>query len=266
MRQLFVFVCFLMLLSPSLKAWETLHIFADDNAIPKNWLDENGTPQGINIEVLQEVTRRTGIEFTYSFVPWNRAYESARKGWGGIIGLSKTQERKITFDYSQPMYFDELVFVTSRDNVFSFTGLDNMRGYTIGVKRGASYGDDFELARELGLLSILESPDRAGQMLMLSQGRVDAVLLSPGKIAFASVMASNDWLTDHLDEFVIVSPAYKLDPNYLGIPKILGKSHLIAPINTALAEIFEDGTHERIVKRVTDAAVRDIQSSPPQVN
>lgn len=266
MKQFAALICLLMLLSPALKAGETLHIFADDNAVPKNWLDANGTPQGINLEVLQEVTKRTGIEFTYSFVPWNRAYESARKGLGAIIGLSKTQERQITFDYSEPMYFDELVFVTDRENAFSFTGLDSMRGYTIGVKRGASYGDDFELARDLGLFNVLESSDRAGQMLMLAQDRVDAVLLSPGKVAYASVMASNDWLKNHQDEFMIVSPPYKLDPNHLGIPKILGQSHLIAPINSALAEIFEDGTHASIVERVTESVVRDIQSAAFQTN
>lgn len=266
MRQLAVILCFMLLLSPSLTAGETLHIFADDNAMPKNWLDENGEPKGINIEVLKEVTERTGIEFTYSFVPWNRAYESARKGLGAIIGLSKTQERQLIFDYSDPMYFDELVFVTGQDDAFSFAGLESMRGFTIGVKRGASYGDDFELARDLGLVTVLESSDRAGQMLMLAQGRVDAVLLSPGKIAFASVMASNDWLTRHQDEFVIVSPAYKLDPNYLGIPKALGKSHLITPINNALTEIFEDGTHQGVVERVTESAINAIQSTASQTN
>ncbi|MEQ8284919.1 transporter substrate-binding domain-containing protein [Thalassospira sp.] len=266
MKQFVVLICFLMSLSPALQAGESLHIFADDNALPKNWLDADGAPQGVNIEVLDEVTRRTGIEFTYSFVPWNRAYESARKGMGAIIGLSKTQERQITFDYSEPMYFDELVFVTNRESAFLFEGLDSMRGYIIGVKRGASYGDDFENARTLGLLNVLESSDRAGQMLMLAQDRVDAVLLSPGKIAFASVMASNNWLSSHKDEFVIISPPYKLDANYLGIPKSLGKSHLITPINNALADIFEDGTHERIVKRVIEDAVRDIESAEQQSN
>ncbi|MEQ9566159.1 MAG: hypothetical protein RLN85_10175, partial [Pseudomonadales bacterium] len=69
MKQFVVLICFLMSLSPALQAGESLHIFADDNALPKNWLDADGAPQGVNIEVLDEVTRRTGIEFTYSFVP-----------------------------------------------------------------------------------------------------------------------------------------------------------------------------------------------------
>ena len=50
----------------------------------------------------------------------------------------------------------------------------------------------------------------------------------------------------------------KLDPNYLGIPKSMGKSHLLDPINAALKSIREDGTFTRIVEVNTEKATREI--------
>lgn len=72
---------------------ETLKIVGDDNAMPKNWLNEESLPQGIMIDILTEVTKRTDIEFTYELGPWNRSLQLSKKGAGAIIGFSKTAER-----------------------------------------------------------------------------------------------------------------------------------------------------------------------------
>ncbi|MBT4627205.1 MAG: amino acid ABC transporter substrate-binding protein [Rhodospirillales bacterium] len=262
MKPFYTFIFLIGVLFSSFShAGETLHIFADSHAKPKNWEGSNGEPRGIQIEILEEVTKRTGIEFTYFFAPWKRVFISSEAGKGGIIGFSKTKERAKLWDYSLPLYYDELVFVTTKEKVFSFNGLESLKGKEIGIKRGASYGDDFESAIARNLFKIVETADREGQMQMLAKGRLDAILLSPGRIALESLIADHKWLRDHKDNFVLISPPYKLDPNYLGIPKSMNKSHLLEPINMAIKAMNEDGTHKRIVDRITAEVIAEIHKN-----
>jgi ABC-type amino acid transport substrate-binding protein len=238
---------------------DTLPIVADDNAKPKNWI-EGGKPRGIMIEILAEVSERTGIEFTYDFGPWNRVFTLSKNGKGAIIGFSKNAERLKTWDYSVPMYYDELVFVTTQEKQFSFNGLESLAGKRIAIKKGASYGDDFEQAVADGIFELVESENRDGQMRMMVFDRVDAVLLSPGQIALASVIAENEWLQEHEDDFVIVQPAFKRDPNYLGIPKSMNQSDLLPKINEALLAIQADGTQERILEEQVDLFLQSLKN------
>lgn len=243
----------------SISANEVLPIVGDYRAMPKNWLDENKQPVGIMIDLLDEVSVRTGIKFTFNLFPWKRAFSESEKGEGAIIGFSKNAQREKSWDYSEPMYFDELVLVTTSEKYFDFDGLESLKGRRLAIKSGTSYGDDFELARSKGHFVPIETPDRKGQMRMLAADRVDAVLVSPGRIALESVLAQHAWLREHKDKFIILEPAYKLDPNFLGIPKSMNKSHLIPLINSALEEIKSDGTYEKIVEKNIELAVKALQ-------
>lgn len=254
-----VLFCVIFMVSMAGQASEVLPIVGDYKAKPKNWLDEKNMPKGIMIDLLNEVSLRTGIEFTYELSSWKRAYALSQNGKGAIIGFSKTAERQKHWDYSEPMYHDELVFVTTRAKVFSFHGLESLNGRRLAIKSGSSYGDDFELARQKGYFQVVETIDRVGQMRMLTSDRVDVVLVSPGRLALESVIAQNRWLKEHHDEFVIISPAYKRDPNFLGIPKSMGKSHLLPVINQALRDIRSDGTHQQIVDRNVQRALRALK-------
>ena len=238
---------------------ESLAIVGDFKAKPKNWLNGADEPKGIMIDLLTEVMARTGIVFSFELYPWNRAYTLSENGQAAIIGFSKTTEREKQWDYSDPMYFDELVFVTTKAKKFEYRGLESLKGRRVAIKIGASYGDDFELARKNKYFDVTETTDRAGQMRMLSADRVDLVLMSPGRIALETVISSNDWLAANRDDFIILTPVYKYDPNYLGIPKSMNKSHLLPAINKALNNMKSDGTHKKIVDRNINIVVRELR-------
>ena len=246
-------------LAMSLTFAETLYIVGDDNAKPKNWLDAEGNPKGIIIDLLSEITERTGIKFTLDLAPWNRSFTLSANGKGAIIGFSKNQQRLESWDFSDPMYYDELVIVTSIDKQFEFSNLASLKGKRLAIKRGSSYGDDFEDARKNNLFSVIESTDRAGQMRMLTLDRVDAILLSPGNMALQSVIADNEWLIEHSGQFVILDPPYKKDPNYLGIPKSMNQSHLLPAINQALTDMQNDGTYKVIVDRNIELVLEQLK-------
>jgi ABC-type amino acid transport substrate-binding protein len=261
-KNIIVGVCLTFFINISLVySDEMLSIVGDFSAKPKNWLDKNGEPKGIMIGLLNEVSARTGITFTYSLYPWKRAYALSELGEGAIIGFSKTTERVKTWDYSDPMYFDELVLVTTKKKAFEFKGLKSLNGRILAIKIGASYGDDFELARKNKYFEVTETSDRQGQMMMLMADRVDVVLVSPGHLALETMIANNDKLKERRDEFVILSPPYKRDPNYLGIPKSMNKSHLLPMINKALADMNNDGSYQKIVDLNIKNVLKEIRNN-----
>lgn len=229
------------------QAGETLPIVGDSMALPKNWVGKDKQPHGLMIDLLEAVSKKTDIKFTYDLSPWNRAFSQSSKGKGGIIGLSKTTRREAIWDYSDPMYYDEIIFVTTKDKAFKYEGLDKLDGRRLAIKTGASYGDDFEIARAQGWFKAVETTERSSQLLMLAKDRVDLVLVSPGRLALQSAIANNSRLEKYKDQFVVVRPPFKLDPNYLGIPKSMGKAHLLGPINRALADMRESGEYKRII-------------------
>jgi len=237
---------------------ETLHILADYKAYPKCWRGLDGKPHGIMIDILKDVTERTGIKFTYTMVPWKTAFEKSKNGEGAIIGLSKTTERQEIWDYSTVMYSDPLVLVAWKDRPLPFTGLNSLQGKKIGIKLGATYGDDFKAAVESGVFEVVQTHDRVGQLKMLARGRLDAVLVSPGSFALEPLFIEDKDLEGTRDQYVVVDPPLKLDPNFLGIPKTMGKIYLLEKIDKALRDIREDQTYAQIIADNTDKAKREL--------
>lgn len=237
---------------------ETLHILADYKAYPKNWRGVDGKPHGIMIDILKEVTERTGISFTYTMVPWKTAFEKSKNGEGAIIGLSKTTERQEIWDYSTAMYSDPLVLVAWKDRPLPFSGLNSLQGKKIGIKLGASYGDDFNSAVKSGVFEVVQTHDRVGQLKMLARGRLDAVLISPGAFALEPLFIEDKDLERMREQFEVLDPPLKLDPNYLGIPKSMGKTYLLEEIDAALRAIRSDKTYERIVNDNSNKAAKEL--------
>ncbi len=260
LRVVFLVLSMLWFIPVSAEQSILVPIVGDNKAKPKNWLDQSNKPQGLMIDLLEAIGQRTNLRFTYTLAPWKRAYTMSEKGQGAIIGFSKTSEREKHWHYSDPMYFDELVIVTTREKVFEFDGLDSLSGRRLAIKRGASYGDDFERARKNGVFTVVETADRAGQMQMLVLDRVDAVLVSPGRIALETVLTENTWLRQHREDFVVLSPPYKSDPNYLGIPKSMNLEKVLVPFNEALKELRADGSYDAIVQRAIDQTIKELNS------
>jgi polar amino acid transport system substrate-binding protein len=84
------------------------------------------------------------LRFDVRRYPWKRALENTKNGEGIIFGISKTPERLQKFIFSEPVFTDQIWLVTRCDSVFEFKKLQDLKGKTIGIVRGASFGDEFD--------------------------------------------------------------------------------------------------------------------------
>lgn len=115
--------------------------------------------------------------YTVKLYPWKRAYINALSGEGAVIGLSKNSERLKLFDYSDPLFYGDLMVVVKKGKESPFQTIPDLKGKVIGVDRGSSYGDAFDQAVADRTLEIYEYSKPANALKMLLAGRIDAILI-----------------------------------------------------------------------------------------
>ncbi|BDQ37429.1 hypothetical protein SYK_17890 [Pseudodesulfovibrio nedwellii] len=249
MRLLHVFIAFILLLMSftPCQARQLIVLFGTDSKPPKSWKKEN-SPCGIQVDILREIEFRTDLTFDIHMYPWKRAYMNAIEGRGGIFGLSMTKERLKIFDYSQVMCMDEMRLITLKGHEFPFHSIQDLKDKTIGVTRGASYGDTYDNA-----LGTVFTPCYDGQPLirlrMLLAGRTDAALIGPGKTAITYIVRNDPRLKANIDKFSVLETPFNIDPNFIGFHKSMRQGENLLKINRALKSMWKDGTISRIVNK-----------------
>ncbi|HKI80252.1 MAG TPA: transporter substrate-binding domain-containing protein [Pseudodesulfovibrio sp.] len=249
MRHITLLLTFLatLLLSSSTFAADPIVIFGTDCKPPKSWV-HLGLPKGVLVDILHEIEARTGLSFDIRLMPWKRAYMYALEGRGGIFGLSKNRDRMALFDFSDVMYVDEMRLVVLKDREFSYHTVEDLKGMTLGVTRGASYGDDFDRAKGR-IFTPSEDSGPISRLRMLLAGRIDAALIGPGEVSVRFAIAQDKILRKNQEQFVILDTPLAQDDNYIGFSKDSKQHAVLEKIDKALLEMQQDDTIRRIESR-----------------
>lgn len=230
----FCLFCLLPLLSSTSQASDLL-ILGDDNYRPLIYLDPQHQPAGLLVDVIEHYAKVSGKAIRIRLYPWKRAYTSAENAQGGVIGLSRTEERLALFDYSDPIYDDTINVVVRKDHAFMFHDLSDLKGKKIGVQLGASYGSDVDSAIAAGDIQVEADQTHAARMRKVLHGRVDAAFLGNGRLGLETILDSDPELAQHKDELIILGQPLIRDPLYLGFAKSMQMQAFLADFNRVLA-------------------------------
>lgn len=231
----------------------SLSFFAEEvtivgnNAKPPKVFQSKAGPNGILIEILKYADPKLKQNFNYQLFPWKRAYYKAQKEKVGIIGISKNNERLKVFDYSAPVYYDDLLLVVRKDKAFKFKNIEDLTGKTVGVLRGASFGELYEQSKEK-IFKVSEDNNSKERLLKLLAGRIDVALIGPGKSAVNFVINSDPRLIKGRDKFVILEKPFVRDPNYLAFSKNLKMTEFLEAFNKVIEEGYTNGDIPNIIK------------------
>lgn len=206
------------LLVSSLKA-EEITVFADENYPPVIYRDAQQQPAGILAEVLQYVAKASGQPMHLRLYPWKRAYVSAEYGKGGVIGVSKTAPRELLFDFSEPIYHDDILLVILKGQEFAFNTLDDLVGKKIGAQLGASYGNDADIAIESQTLNIERDQSQTARLRKLLRGRIEVAFIGNGQAGLEALLESEPELKANRDKFVALPKPLTRDTLYLAFAK-----------------------------------------------
>lgn len=238
-------------------AWGTSHaetlVVLGDHAYAPVIYSQNGKPAGLLPAILARASALTGDHYDLRLSPWKRAYELAARGEGGVVGVSFNQERARSFDFSRPLYDDDIQIVTLKGKTFPYAKLEDLRGKTIGGINGASYGDDVDKAIASGLFIVDRDVGQAGRLRKLLAGRLDAAFIGNGLAGFDSIVSSEDELRKNRAQFVILPIPLTRDPLHLAFPKSMHKREALDRFDAALEKLKQSGELKRLTPASTTA-------------
>jgi polar amino acid transport system substrate-binding protein len=216
--------------------------------------NEKGEIVGFDIEVVQAVAKKAGIEVKFVNTPWEGIFNALGQGDRDMVvsAVTITDERKQTMDFSDP-YFDaqQLIAVKEDSKVAKFADLKKLK---VGVQTGTT-GDE-AVTKLLGKASTnikrFESTPLA--LKELEAGGVDAVVADNGVVVhYVANNPGGKFKTVSDKEFV---------PEQYGIALKKGNSELLAKVNKGLADIKADGTYTAIYTKYFGAPPAAAATAP----
>lgn len=208
--------------------------------------NEKGEIVGFDIEVVQAVAKKAGIEVKFVNTPWEGIFNALGQGDRDLVvsAVTITEERKGTMDFTDP-YFDaqQLIAVKENSKVAKFADLKKLK---VGVQTGTT-GDE-AVTKLLGKTSTnikrFESTPLA--LKELESGGVDAVVADNGVVIhYVANNPGGKFKTVADKEFV---------PEQYGIAVKKGNAELLGKLNKGLADIKADGTYNTIYAKYFGAA------------
>ena len=145
-------------------------------------------------------------------------------------------------------FCSSILLVVLKNHEFPFSTIEDLAGKRVGVRRGSSYGDDFEHGKK-ELFTVDEDSNAVQRLKKLYWQRIDVALIGPGKAGLNQVLKDNPELLQKKDEFVVLNKPFKRDPNYLGFVKTMNMKEFLQEFNQVLQKGYEDGSIQQIINK-----------------
>lgn len=205
---------------------------------PFEFLDEKNQISGFDIELLNAISAKTGIKFNVQNIQFDGLIPALTSGKieAAISGMSATEARRKSVDFSAPYFKTEHLFVSA--SKAGFKDKTSLEGKRVGAQVG-TLQESF--AKEIP--GVIFVPFESTPMLFasLKAGKVDA-LVTDSSLGFEFINKSNGEIEafysepDGSDGFAIAFAKDKFKPEIL-------------KIDAAIKEIKESGEFEKIAKK-----------------
>lgn len=197
---------------------------------------------GIDAEVAQAIADKLGMELKIEDMAFDAIIPSVTSGKAdmGMAAISVTPEREASVDFSNTYAESALVLLVGADNT-DITGIDSLTDQTVGVQTGTT--GDLKASEIVGDDNVDRFNTYFEAVESLKQGKVDAVLIdnAPAKV----------FLSQNSDS--IKQAGEELDKEEYAIAVAKGNTELVDKLNTAIAELQEDGTLDEIMNKYIPA-------------
>lgn len=222
------------------KAAGKLVIGVEGTYPPFTYHDDNGELTGLDVELGKAVAEKLGVEAEFQEAAWDSLLIGIdTERFDTVINsVSITDERAEKYDFSDPYYYEARRVVVRADDD-SIQGPDDLKGKKIATNTTNAFIPWYEEhgAEVVGI-------DTSGEAIdLLLSGRVDFV--------GTSVPVLNSYLEEHPDAADKVKEAFVIpdSEDTIAIPVRKGEPEFLNAINTALAELREEGTLKEISEK-----------------
>ena len=222
-------------------------LIGSDTYPPYIYLNNDGTPAGIDVEIATEAFRRMGYAARFEVIDWEQKTALVESGAIDCIwGCFSMQGRETFYRWAGPYMVSRQVVAVNTDS--SIQSLSDLAGKTVMVQSTSKpegiflSGSDPRIPQTVEVFSI---EDRSVQYAMLACGYVDAI--AAHETAILQYMKDSNAAFRILEEPLLVTG--------LGVAFAKNDSRgLDHQLNDTFAQMREDGTLERIVGKYLEHA------------
>ena len=227
-------------------------LIGSDTYPPYIYLNNDGTPAGIDVEIATEAFRRMGYAARFEVIDWEQKTALVESGAIDCIwGCFSMQGRETLYRWAGPYMVSRQVVAVNADS--SIQSLSDLAGKTVMVQSTTKpegiflSGSDPRIPQTVKVFSI---EDRSVQYAMLACGYVDAI--AAHETAILQYMKDNNAAFRILEEPLLVTG--------LGVAFAKNDSRgLDHQLNDTFAQMREDGTLERIVGKYLEQAAQYLE-------
>ena len=222
-------------------------IASDSSFAPFVFQDDSNQYTGIDMELIKAIAKDQGFTVEVTNPGFDAAINSVQTGQADAIiaGMSVTDARKKTFDYSDPYYTaNSILAVKDSSNIKSY---EELKGKTVGVKTGTASQTFLEENKSKYGYSIKTFSDAASMYDSLNTGSVAAVMDDEPVVKYA------------------IKQGKKLKTPIEGTPsgqvafavKKGSNPELIEMFNNGLANLKESGKYQEILDKYLASEVKE---------
>jgi len=209
---------------------------------PFGYIAEDGSYDGFDLAMAEEVCNRLGWEFEAIPIDWNTKDAELASGtinciWNGFTCTG----REDAYTWSDPYYDNSIVLVTKADS--GIKSLADLEGKVVMAQSASSAVDALNAHPEiLETCELIQEADYNTGFMDLEMGTVDAVAADLGVATFQ--------VSERGDQYVILDEP--ISTEQYGIGFLLGNTELRDQVNTVVKEMAADGSMLEIAQKYVD--------------
>lgn len=250
----FIMFCLLFILSLTLIACgsndkktagesdgDKVYIVGVDTTYPPFEYQENGEYKGIDIDLINAIAEDQGFKVKIEAMDFAGIIPSMQAGTLdiGMGGMSITDLRKETVDFSDPYFQAGLSLVVAKDNT-TINGLEDLKGKTIAIKNGTTGAKFAEENKDKYGYKTIQVNDSTAMFQEVANGSSDALIEDYPVITYA--IATSDLKLKVVGD--------RLNGDHYGISVLKGKNDaLLKKINDGLAALKASGKYDEIINK-----------------
>lgn len=212
-------------------------IVSDSSFAPFEFQDTNNTYVGIDMDLIKAIAEHQGFTIEIQNPGFDAALNAIQSGQadGMIAGMSITDERKKTFDFSDAYYTANAILAVSKTS--DIKAYEDLKGKTVGVKNGTASQTFLEENKDKYGYTIKTFSEASAMYDSLNTGAVVAVMDDEPIIKYAINQGQN-----------LATPIPGTPIGQYGFAVKKGSNpELIEMFNNGLAALVESGQYDQIL-------------------
>ncbi len=229
---------------------------------PQEFFDDNGNPQGLDIDIGNEIANRLGLKVQYVNSVFDTIIAAVTSGKCDIILSAQNITAERSKQISQIPYFEAgQSMVVAKGNPQNINTTTDLCGKSVAAESGTTEADYIQGTgdyQDKGLTQACTAAGKPAITLVVTQKDTDALQqLQSGKVAvyFADSPVAGYYTVQHPDQFQVVGQIMEPIAEGIGVP--CGQDDCtnapLSPVGqavqTALKSMMADGTYTKLLDK-----------------